>query len=62
MTQGLGHDEGDFYQTVCVDLYFGFYYLAVSKKLELVEVADTAVGMQVVDIKKRQCMDKGSMV
>lgn len=61
MTQGLGHDEDTFYQIVWADLDFGFYYLADSEKLELVEVVDTTVGMQVANIEQLQCMDEGSI-
>lgn len=61
MTQGLGHGEDVFYQTVCTDLDFGFCYLADSEKPEPVEAAGIAVGMQVADTKQQQCTDMGSM-
>lgn len=61
MTQGSDHNGDAFFQTVCTDLDSGFCYLADSEKLEPVEAANTAVGMQVVDIEQRQCTDKGSM-
>ena len=61
MIQGSGHTEDASYQTVYIDLDSDFCCFADSVKLEPVEVADTAVGMQVADIEQRKCTDTGSM-